>query len=364
MFGKLSKGINPLVSAVFILVISMAGIALVMNIGMPAIDRAQENALYDEARRNMGTLDETLDTVKYGGEGTSRTVSIDVGGGEYIVDNTDDTVKFRYDMDTDFLPPEMCLSRGNILTRTFGSGRLLDLRLDEGEGNKVYDCSFYNNHGSTTGGINWTDSRYGKSLNITNSSHVEISDDDSLKPERGISVSVWFKEGGSGDIVKKSDGSSGYSLSVSGENMTFEWSVYDEGQKESVTADTDFDEGQWVFLTGTWDGNEIELYIDSRRENSSLGGMAHADDPICVGCGEFAGILDNIRIYDRQLTTNEVENLYQRQSIGESRELVMDLQRDRLNFTESMRLSTGTHNLLIANRGYYGDKAEIEIRRL
>lgn len=185
---KEAKGINPIISAVFVLAITVVGVGLVLNIGMPALERSRETTVFDEARGNLNLLENTIDTVRLGDEGASRTITLDVTDGRYLVNETDDTVRFKNEIGTDFLPPALCRHEGNVLTRTFGDGRVLDLRFND---NKTADCSIYENHGEVHGAT-WIKTIYGTALSFGEEDHVNVTD----FTQENKTVSIWAKEEG------------------------------------------------------------------------------------------------------------------------------------------------------------------------
>jgi beta-galactosidase len=83
-------------------------------------------------------------------------------------------------------------------------------------------------------------------------------------------------------------------------------------------------DGQFHFVVGTYDGAEMKLYVDGEAEASkSLSGIIQDSEyPVVIGNagtaqGEIAprpsfdGLIDDVRIYDRALSTNEVQALFE-----------------------------------------------------
>ena len=81
-----------------------------------------------------------------------------------------------------------------------------------------------------------------------------------------------------------------------------------------------YQDGEWHFLAFTFDGNYIKLYVDGRLVNESKGHgtgsiyyegnvVAIARDGDYDG-GYFKGALDEIRIYNRALSEEEIKALY------------------------------------------------------
>ena len=72
-------------------------------------------------------------------------------------------------------------------------------------------------------------------------------------------------------------------------------------------------EEAWYHAAGTYDGNEIKIYINGKLSNFMPGGGAIAvtDNVLIIGAAlngrRFHGIIDEVGIYNRALTPNEVK---------------------------------------------------------
>ena len=80
--------------------------------------------------------------------------------------------------------------------------------------------------------------------------------------------------------------------------------------------------GQWVHLAGTYDGNRVILYVNGveRARVAKTGALVASSRPVLLGANangtdplagsEFlAGGLDEVRLFSRALTANEVAAL-------------------------------------------------------
>ena len=73
--------------------------------------------------------------------------------------------------------------------------------------------------------------------------------------------------------------------------------------------------GYWTHVVQTWDGHTLELWIDGEREDSTVaaGSLATGDSPVRIGWDQyyfFKGDIDEVRIYDRALSSDEVQGLF------------------------------------------------------
>ena len=88
------KGVEPLIAAVFIIIISIAGIAIVLESSQPSVSRLQEISLLEEAKKILTQIDNALRTVGEEGEGSTRVLQLSVSGGNYVIDTDKDVVTF------------------------------------------------------------------------------------------------------------------------------------------------------------------------------------------------------------------------------------------------------------------------------
>ena len=76
-----------------------------------------------------------------------------------------------------------------------------------------------------------------------------------------------------------------------------------------------YSENTWIHLVQTWDGRRLELWIDGERRDSTsaVGTLASGDSPVRIGWDQyyfFKGDIDEVRIYDRALSDDEVRGLF------------------------------------------------------
>ena len=154
---------------------------------------------------------------------------------------------------------------------------------------------------------------------------ISLGSDDSLFPTDKITVSSWIKV----------EGQSGTQIILSTEVSDNGWQVrvYDNGDGtfdfasriKTTSAYTTARESvnhlnidTWYFVVMTWDGSNIKLYINGTLEETvALTGTIVYGTPSCV-MGDaprniglnFDGILDEVGIWNRTLTSTEISDLY------------------------------------------------------
>jgi len=96
--------------------------------------------------------------------------------------------------------------------------------------------------------------------------------------------------------------------------------LYDGAQKnvDSNVAVSDYT-NQWVYIVGTFDGSNVKLYVNGQGKGSTGAGNINYEGgdyrttigsaPAAAG-GLFNGIIDEVRIYNRALSAEEIQQLY------------------------------------------------------
>ncbi|MEK7090601.1 MAG: LamG-like jellyroll fold domain-containing protein [Patescibacteria group bacterium] len=206
-------------------------------------------------------------------------------------------------------------------------------KFDEGAGNTAYNVVSAKYSGKLDNGPAWADGKFGKALYFdSNDDAVEIIDSADIAEGAAIAVSIWMKPldlGAHREVVTKhkSDNSQWqWRLEQLGSNR-LSFSVQDS---KIVSAESDskniLDDKNWHHVVGVYDNNAVHLYVDGTRANAYSpplsGKIADYKHHVCVGsawagnnCGatdvdNFYGYLDDLKIYDRALTAEEVKELF------------------------------------------------------
>ncbi len=85
-----------------------------------------------------------------------------------------------------------------------------------------------------------------------------------------------------------------------------------------VTGTTNINDGQWHHVVGVYDGANLYIYVDGNLDGSiaSTGLIDNTGDPVQIGSNasmsgrEFKGLMDDVCIYNRALTAEEIGALY------------------------------------------------------
>ncbi len=140
-----------------------------------------------------------------------------------------------------------------------------------------------------------------------------------LSPTSALTIECWVKTEVAGQVntwmvnrVFSGGTSTGYRLGILEGKPCFEVPLTD--WSHHLTADADLPTGRWVHLAGTFDGEWMRIYVDGEERGTMerLGPIKPNDFHLCLGSYEtghqahFIGLLDEVRLYDRALSADEI----------------------------------------------------------
>jgi len=207
-------------------------------------------------------------------------------------------------------------------------------KFDEGFGSIAYD-SAGTNDGTLVGDANWVAGKVGSYAVALDGDddYVEIPDSPELKfsGEQPFSVSLWFKRAvdlSSGEtlLVKGFVGdpeNTNYSLHIGGVDSKIQWGwEHGSGNNDVISSGISALANQWYNVVGIWDGTRQSIYVDGAEKNSKVPEGkpdAGGNRPVVIGKAlagtspaayDFNGSIDDVRIYNRALSPEEIATLY------------------------------------------------------
>ncbi|MHC4571049.1 MAG: LamG-like jellyroll fold domain-containing protein, partial [Planctomycetota bacterium] len=196
-------------------------------------------------------------------------------------------------------------------------------KFDEGTGITAND-SAGNNHG-TIYNANWTTGQIGGALSFDgNGDYVSIPDDDSLDITNNLTISAWVKRTGAGSsneiILSKYDGGQySYRLFFRNTNVVRWWLSQNgtAGNRAFVDSTVTISDTNWHSIAATFKNGTLQIYIDgvdsTGSTDGSISSIKATDQPLFIGQensgGYFGGSIDDVRIYNRVLSEDEIEAL-------------------------------------------------------
>jgi hypothetical protein len=164
------------------------------------------------------------------------------------------------------------------------------------------------------------------------SDEIVAGNETSTRGTAALTVTVWVKVNAwqysntykdAGVISTRNGGLAGWQIVLDGGypstgHRYFSWGVQTVNGWFSPTSVTDYNTGQWYFLTATYDGAHVVLYVNGDQNSSKVatGNLISNDAPVWIGNyydktnRYMNGSIDDIRIYNRVLTSTEILELY------------------------------------------------------
>jgi len=207
-------------------------------------------------------------------------------------------------------------------------------KFDEGEGSIAYD-SVGENHG-TIYGATWTTGQINGALffDVYEGHYVLIGDNEAYDfgSNTDFSICAWLKTDGLAHRIRVlgkygsgNDPGKGFQLNIE-DPVQPQIGISDGINRVYSLATTNINDDGWHFIATVADRDEnLEIYVDSVLEDfdpiSSIGNI-NVDAPLVVGRNmdnpgqHFYGAIDDVRIYNRALSANEIQELYQGGLLG------------------------------------------------
>jgi hypothetical protein len=228
------------------------------------------------------------------------------------------------------------------------------------------DVSGNGNNGVPSVGIIYTNGIVGQAASFDGSNYIDVQENTNLDGFNNFTLSLWVQPrttltagtgrqdflykgiavtGGAPWAVMYNDGNDGrITCSVVGQS-----DIILNGWTEYYTALTG---GEWYHIAITYDGTDMVMYFNGNDEGTYVprnlsGQIVDNANKLRIGARTdnryfFDGAMDEVRIYNRTLTSDEIYKLYQ-QGL-EPVEMLADL----LNSVVSLNLQNGISNALDA----------------
>ena len=195
-----------------------------------------------------------------------------------------------------------------------------DWSFDENSGQTAYDGSGYQNDGVIYG-ASFIDGQYNPALEFNGmNDYVEIFDSDSLDISEEWTIAMWVKWQANSEtyqtIFNKENGNIAYSAWIYSDELYFGMSSggiwYQNSSMGNVPENT------WTYVVVRFDGTRAEAYINGvYTDKLEVGGVGDTNDAnLYFGRRkgerqEFKGVMDEVKIYQRVLSADEILENYE-----------------------------------------------------
>lgn len=112
---NMSKGASEIATMALYVGISVAAISGAMTVGIPALENQQEAASIQKAQQFMQTLDSNIQEVVAEGEGSTRTLRLNLERGRLFYDNDTNSLIYELESDAPVISPQASRSSGNVI---------------------------------------------------------------------------------------------------------------------------------------------------------------------------------------------------------------------------------------------------------
>ncbi len=154
-----------------------------------------------------------------------------------------------------------------------------------------------------------------------------ITTDFILDPaERAFSVFAWIKGGAAGQvIISQTDGTGTGETWIGAESSDGKLMTglmppaFGRSTPQPLISESVVTDGQWHHIGLIWDWSYRFLYVDgveAAGDTEALAPLEASDGGLCIGAGKtleagsfFSGLIDDVRIYNRALSTEDIEAL-------------------------------------------------------
>ncbi len=184
-------------------------------------------------------------------------------------------------------------------------------KLDEGDGGTAYDSSSNGNPLTIAGGT-WVDGKTGKALKFGGSGYASANIG-SGKITNKVTMTAWVKFlslNGQQDFLGVWDAASNrYVAYKTSDNYIRFWS----NKWDATYIPTQVSKDVWYRVAFVYDGTNERIYLDGREVSSSVQPFTLSNNQQTVYLSDgglpLNGVIDEVRIYNRALTADEIQQL-------------------------------------------------------
>lgn len=197
-------------------------------------------------------------------------------------------------------------------------------KFDEASWSQSADFSGYNNTATLSNADCWTESINGYAVNLDGASDlVNCSADSSLNLTGSLTISAWIKPESFGKtgwprIVDKGSRSRGFSIFLDQKNYSLNYVIYGGNIASSPANAISLNKWQHIAVVYDQQAGKVSFYVNGNLVGSSAYAVPPLDSsgsPMYLGIRGydkkrgFDGSIDEVRIYNRPLTGQEIELL-------------------------------------------------------
>jgi hypothetical protein len=205
---------------------------------------------------------------------------------------------------------------------------------DEGSGTIAYDSA--GNNDGTIYGATWTTGQIDGGLSFDgDGDYVNVGDDASLDITDEITISAWVYPVTWGDtdvgrIVSKGYyDDAAYRFVIDKDLLTTAGLLFHDGDEWEVSNTNIISLNTWQHVAVTTNSSTITFYVNGKDQGGNVGThtLNSNNQPLVVGAGstveyEFNGTIDDVMVFNRSLSPEEIRQLYLKGLSGYERAII------------------------------------------
>jgi hypothetical protein len=190
---------------------------------------------------------------------------------------------------------------------------------EEGRGNITEDLSGNSNTGNIGGHVEWVDGIIGKAIECNGSTIVDCGKGESLEIPQNITTEFWINptedigpENSRINVLYMHWGPMFAFCTGWGAAGALTYWYDGPTPKPTIHSKTaKWEKGRWYYIVGTYDGSVSKLYVNAEIEASinCKGDILERDQSLKIG-QTYIGIIDEVKIYVRALSKQEIDRNY------------------------------------------------------
>ena len=152
-----------------------------------------------------------------------------------------------------------------------------------------------------------------------------------LSDEQQLTISAYIKVDGNTEVIFQAEQSFGYYIGTHNDGE-FALTMYFDGYEDLCLSSSQITDGEWHYVTGTYDGSSMRIYVDGVLENTCDAGVLVSQDqasPITIGAyrpGEsnyqHDGSVDELSVWGIALEQDQIQEMMYTDSTWQDDNLV------------------------------------------
>jgi len=197
---------------------------------------------------------------------------------------------------------------------------------DEASGSTASDRCTYGNNGTLKNSPQWTTGKSGSALLFDGlNDYVVCGSSSTLDPTSAITIEAWMKTSNASwnTIATKLTASNGYWFGTNSAGNLYMF-VRKNGTLRASSTGHHITDGAWHHVVGTYDGYRTVCYVDGKSVytkdwgsflaiGAASGNSLYISSP---GSNRFNGAIDEVRIWNRALSLDEIGASYSANTSG------------------------------------------------